>query len=284
MTQTQDDKRTKIRTVLDSRKKPGGDDPLLLGMVQCSEAFSAPYYMDVFMYADRQMDINPKEMVNTPATVFVRTEDWTKNREQIPQFQFTYQKRKGVFQNFMRQDRFHRRVGRDFNTYAGRIVPAFSIMDQEVRYRIFEKVTVLDVINTCMTSFKGLNLSSYVNTKGVQEATKDDPLPTMAHCVQYGESTYNFLSRLMARFSIWYYFDHDGDGLHETMVLGTGQVTSAAFKKCGVYENFPDPRDLEKQGSIDDWQIVYGLTKVYTPAPRLERTSDFNTVVSTRPG
>jgi uncharacterized protein involved in type VI secretion and phage assembly len=281
--QTQENKRTKISTVLDSHRTPGGDDPLLLGMVQCSEAFSAPYYMDVFMYADRSVNINPKDIINTHATVSVRTEDWTKDREQIPSFHFTYQQRKGVFQNFMRQDRFHRRVGRDFNTYAGRIVPAFMIMDQEVRYRIFEKVTVLDVIDTCMKSFKGLNLSSYINDQRVREATKKDPLPTMAHCVQYGESTYNFLSRLMARFSIWYFFDHDGNGLHETMVLGTGQVTSPAFKKCGVYDNFPDPRDLEKQGAIEDWQIVYGLSKVYTPAPRLERTSDFNTVVSTRP-
>lgn len=283
MTQTQDGKRTKISTVLDSRKKPGGDDPLLLGMVQCSEAFSTPYYMDVFMYADRHFDLKPKDIVNTAATVFVRTQDWTKNREQIPDFKFTYQQRKGVFQNFMRQDRFHRRIGRDFNTYAGRLVPAFMMLDQEVRYRIFEKVTVLDVISFCMQEFKGLNLSNYVNDQRVREATAKDPLPTMEHCVQYGESTYNFLSRLMARFSIWYYFDHDGNGAHESMVLGTGQVSSASFRKCSEYENYPDPRDLEKQGGIEDWRIVYGLTKVYTAAPKLERTSDFNTLVSTRP-
>ena len=53
MPQTQDNKRTKIKTVLDDNpefKKPDGD-PLLLTMVQGSEAISSPYYLDVVMYA-----------------------------------------------------------------------------------------------------------------------------------------------------------------------------------------------------------------------------------------
>ena len=86
--------------------------------------------------------------------------------------------------------------------------------------------------------------------------------------------------------SIWYYFDHDTAGEHEQMILGTGAVgapQTAGFNACSVFRNFPDLRDLERQGSIEDWQIITGLSRVYTPAPRLTRTSDFNTVISTRP-
>jgi hypothetical protein len=48
----------------------------------------------------------------------------------------------------------------------------------------------------------------------------------MPYCVQYQESTYNFLSRLMNRFGIWYYFNHNlnlqGPPPHvSTMVIGT---------------------------------------------------------------
>lgn len=285
MTQTQEFKRTKISTVLDKEKQPDGDDPLLLTSVQCSEAFSTPYYMDVMMFAPRTLEIDPQRMINTPATVSVRVEDRS-GRRQPGDFNFTYQKRKGVFQSFIRQDRFHRRIGRDFNVYAGRIVPSFLIMDQEVRYRIFEKpdMTFLTILDSCMQSFQGLNMANYAKTDAVKNAA--DPPPKMEHCVQYGESTYNFLSRLMARFSIWYYFDHDTTGEHEQMILGTGAVgapQTAGFNACSVFRNFPDPRDLERQGLIEDWQIITGLSRVYTPAPRLTRTSDFNTVISTRP-
>ena len=78
MAQSQKDHRTKIKTVLDKnpdfRKKPD-EDPLCLVMVQGSEAVSAPYYMDVVMIADRGVEIDPKLMINTPATVFIRVED-----------------------------------------------------------------------------------------------------------------------------------------------------------------------------------------------------------------
>jgi uncharacterized protein involved in type VI secretion and phage assembly len=130
-------------------------------------------------------------------------------------------------------------------------------MDQEVRYRIFEQqdMTLKDVMQACMTRFKGLDLSKYVN---YQKLTGD--LPKMEHCVQYGESTFNFLSRLMNRFSIWYYFDHDGVDTtqHESLVLGTGPVPvgGSGFNKCAVWDNYPDPRNVENQAVMMNWQIV----------------------------
>ncbi|MBV9785300.1 MAG: hypothetical protein JO264_15930, partial [Acidisphaera sp.] len=87
MAETQEGKRTKIKTVL---PKTGDEDPLLLTMVQISEAFSQPYYMDVFMYTDRKNEFDPKKLINTAATVSVRTEDLSKDREQIAKFNFTY--------------------------------------------------------------------------------------------------------------------------------------------------------------------------------------------------
>ena len=42
-------------------------------------------------------------MIDTPATVSVRVDDRS-GRRQPGDFNFTYQKRKGVFQSFIRQD------------------------------------------------------------------------------------------------------------------------------------------------------------------------------------
>jgi uncharacterized protein involved in type VI secretion and phage assembly len=291
MPQTQDNKRTKIKTVLDDNpqfKRPGAD-PLLLTMVQGSEAISAPYYMDVVMYAERRLEIDPKLMINTPATVSIRVEDRAGTR-QPEVFDFTYQQRKGVFQTFIKQDRFHRRIGADFNVYAGRIVPKFQIMDQEVRYRIFEAnqssgsrdMTFVDILKVCTDNFKPMDLrTNYFDLAKVNVAG----LPKMEHCVQYGESTFNFLSRLMARYSIWYYFDHDRNSAHEKMILGTGHApkNDQRFPPCTLFKNWPDRRDVENNVLVDDWQFVTGMSRLYTPAPRRVRTGDFNTVISTQP-
>jgi uncharacterized protein involved in type VI secretion and phage assembly len=292
MAQSQKDHRTKIKTVIDNNpdfKKKSDEDPLCLVMVQGSEAVSAPYYMDVVMIADRGVEIDPKLMINTPATVFIRVEDRAGIENQTT---FTYEQRKGVFQSFIKQDRFHRLIGHDYNMYAGRIVPGFQIMDQEVRYRIFEKseMTFLSVLDACTASFKPLQLASgYMDTSRLSA----NDLPKMEHCVQYGESTFNFLSRLMSRFSLWYYFDHDGPGDLEKMVIGTGHIamgsrdpndrSDKSFPRCKLFRTFPDRRDIVTDLIVQDWQFVNGVSRVYTPAPRRTRTSDFNTVISTQP-
>jgi uncharacterized protein involved in type VI secretion and phage assembly len=284
---TQTNRRIKITTVLDKGKQPGEDDPLLPAIAQCSEAISAPYYIDLLMYGKKGLNIKPEQLINTQATVSFRIQNFVREHQRGEPTQYTYQLRKGVFQTFQRQESFHRRVGFDHNNvdvYTARLVPAFMIMDQEVRYRIFEEpgMTLKNVMDACMTRFKGLDLSKYVDYRNLTAE-----LPKMAHCVQYGESTFNFLSRLMNRFSIWYYFDHETNPAapHESLVLGTGPVPvgGGSFKACAISDNYPDPRNVEEQAVMMNWQIVKSLARNYAPAPRLTRTSDFNTLAPTNP-
>ncbi len=284
---TQKDRRITITTVLDQNKQPGEDDPLLPAIAQCSEAISAPYYIDLLMYGKKGLNIKPNQLINTPATVSFRVENFVRDHQKDAPTHYTYQLRKGVFQTFQRQESFHRRVGFDHNNvdvYTARLVPAFMIMDQEVRYRIFEApdMALKTVMDACMTRFKGLDLSKYVDYR---KLTKE--LPNMEHCVQYGESTFNFLSRLINRFSLWYYFDHESttSTQHESLVLCDGPVPvgGAGFSNCAISDNYPDPRNVEKQVAMNNWQIVKSLARNYAPAPRLTRTSDFNTLVPTNP-
>src|SRR5579872_3755090 len=71
--------------------------------------------------------------------------------------------------------------------------------------------------------------SSYVDDSRIDKSK----LQPMLYCVQFGESSFNFLSRLMGLFDIWYYFEHQPDNRQqqggrkiEKMVLGTGAGTS----------------------------------------------------------
>ncbi len=67
----------------------------------------------------------------------------------------------------------------------------------------------------------------------------------MEYCVQFGESSFNCLSRLMARFGVWYYFDHDPNT--QTNTLNLRRLNSdMTFKDCKIN----DPK-----GTITDKDI-----------------------------
>lgn len=278
MTISQEGRRTQIKTVLDTAQFDNTQGKLVAGMVQCSEAFSLPYTIDLTMYAERSIDIAPVTLINTPATVRVRVEDET---EKPP---FTYQVRKGIFQTFSRQPRVHfREPGhKDLNLYIGRLVPAFLIMAQEVRYRVFENLTVIEIIKACMGRFQGIDLGAYISDASFTSLANDDVSKVkLEHAVQYGESTFNFLSRLMNRCSIWYTFDHDSPGDFETMVIGKGP--KSGFPSCTEFRNYVDPRDLPNLEKRKRWKILTGVTRTFTPVVKLERVGEFNTVKPTSP-
>jgi uncharacterized protein involved in type VI secretion and phage assembly len=280
MTISQEGRRTQITTVLDTDEFAGNQGKLVAGMVQCSESFSLPYTIDLQMYAERSLDIAPATLINTPATVRVRVEDET---ESSP---FTYQERKGIFQTFSRQPRVHFRepFHKDLNFYIGRLVPAFFIMAQEVRYRVFENLSVIDIIRACMGRFQGIDLGTYVSEGSFASLANDDVSTVkLEHAIQYGESTFNFLSRLMNRASIWYTFDHDNGttAKFETMLIGKGPKTG--FPSCTEFRNFVDPRDLPNLEQRKRWRILTGVTRTFTPTGKIFRVGEFNTILPSSP-
>ena len=278
MTISQEGRRIQLKTVLDTDEFPGGEGHLVPGLVQGAESFSLPYSIDLTMYGERSIDVAPANLINTPATVRIRVEDET---EKPP---FTYQVRKGIFQTFSLQPRIHFRepAHRDLDVYFGRLVPAFLIMAQEVRNRVFENMTVIEIIKACMGRFQGIDLGTYISEGSFAALAGDDVSKTkLEHAIQYNESTFNFLSRLMNRCSIWYTFDHDSPGNFETMVIGKGP--KSGFTPCADFRNFVDPRDLPNLEDRKRWRMLTGLANTYTPAVKLERVGEFNTIRPSNP-
>jgi len=77
--------------------------------------------------------------------------------------------------------------------------------------RVFQEVTVKDVVEQV---FSDAGFSDY----DMQAVTRSHP--TLKYCVQYMESDFAFVSRLLEEHGIFYYFTHE-DGKH-TMVLCDG--------------------------------------------------------------
>jgi uncharacterized protein involved in type VI secretion and phage assembly len=252
-----------ISTMLGAQKQTNDRGPLLLRSVQGQEGISTPFAYDLIMYrlADPDtMDLDPSWLLNTRATFGMRGN--------TDQFSF----RTGIFQSFEKdstnEGQFEQGLGTDFRVYRGRLVPAFQMLEREIKYRIFENRTVLEIMEEVMDPFSHvLNFSSYVSTGLLN--VHDEPLEKIPYCVQFGETSFNFLSRLMAQFDIWYIFDHrakNDQAANETMVLGR---SFAMFQQCANAEMdvvFTQPNVTE----------IAGFQRSYAPARKTIWASDFN--------
>jgi uncharacterized protein involved in type VI secretion and phage assembly len=252
-----------IDTVLSKQQQTGDRGGLLLANVQGQEGVSTPFAYDVMMYRKAEagfFDIDPSWLLNTRATIGMRGET----------DEFSY--RTGIFQSFEKDSTnesvFDTGLQGDFRVYRGRLVPAFQMLEREVRYRVFENKTVIEIMEEVMDGFpRILTFSSYVSTSLLN--VKDDPLEKIPYCVQFGESSFNFLSRMMAQFDIWYIFDHrakDSKAANETMVLGR---SFAMFQQCA------NPQmDVVYTGP--DVTEIAGFQRAYAPARKSIWASDFN--------
>lgn len=94
---------------------------------------------------------------------------------------------------------------KEFTHYRMRVEPRFWLLTQRVRSRIFQHVSVPDILKKVLT---GLDVSFEV--RGTFEPRD--------FCVQYRESDFDFASRLMEEEGIYYFFRFAEEG--HTLVLG----------------------------------------------------------------
>ena len=91
--------------------------------------------------------------------------------------------------------------------YRATIVPWFWFLTRTSDCCIFQEMTVPDIIEDV---FKHFGFSDY-------KLKLSASYPKWEYCVQYRETDFNFVSRLMEQEGIYYYFEHE-DGKH-TLVL-----------------------------------------------------------------
>ncbi|MDR1497379.1 MAG: type VI secretion system tip protein VgrG [Puniceicoccales bacterium] len=97
-------------------------------------------------------------------------------------------------------------------TYQVIIVPEFWLATLNRDSRIFQKKTTTQIIETILKD--DLGISKFKNSAPDSGTTERE------YCVQYNESSFNFLSRLMEEEGIYYYFEHAKDG--HTIVFADG--------------------------------------------------------------
>jgi len=95
-----------------------------------------------------------------------------------------------------------------YRRYGAEMMPWLWFLTRRTNSRIFENQSVSEIIEKIF--------SEYPIAKYQLELHSD--YPPRVYCVQYRESDFDFVSRLMEEEGIYYYFKHDGD--EHTLILG----------------------------------------------------------------
>ena len=94
-----------------------------------------------------------------------------------------------------------------------RVVPAFALMAHEVRSRIFQDMSVLDIVAAVL----GDGLGVYGRTSDPGGSSRGTAVRD--YCVQYRESDFDFVARLLEEEGISYHFVHDDAKGHEVLTF-----------------------------------------------------------------
>ena len=168
---------------------PLGADVLLLKEATITEALSQPFVIDLQLLS-RQEDIHFEDLLGENATL----------RIELPEGQTRYFN--GHFSDFSQTGN----IG-DFAVYHATLQPWLWFLTHTSDCRIYQNKTVPEIIKDI---FREFGFSDF------EERLSQD-YHEWNYCVMYRESYFDFVSRLMEREGIYYYFRHD-NGKH-TLVL-----------------------------------------------------------------
>lgn len=142
--------------------------------------------------------------------------------------------------------------------YRAEMVPWLWLLTQTADSRIFQKLSVPDIVEKI---FKEKGLSDYKMLLNGSHPKRD-------FCVQYRETDFNFVSRLLEEEGIYYYFEHE-EKLH-TLVLADAPDK---HKPCPMQES------AQYQATSGGWleeDVITGLEKVQEIRPAKYTLNDFN--------
>lgn len=119
----------------------------------------------------------------------------------------------------------------EYGEYVAEVVPSFWIMSQKTNCKIFQEMTVKDILQEVLDK-RGMAGKYHLNL------TKD--YEQREYCVQYRETDFAFLSRLMEEEGIFYWFWHDPDEKKDILTIsdavsgyaGCWPESTVEFKKA----------------------------------------------------
>lgn len=135
------------------------------------------------------------------------------------------------------------RLGK-YAVYNLRVVPWLWFLTRTADCRIFQSQSAPEIIKSI---FKELGFTDLTDSLTKSYRTRD-------YCVQYRETDFNFVQRLMEEEGIYYYFTHT-EGNHK-LVLADSYSGHQAFPGYAKIEYFPPTENETRETDhIDEWRL-----------------------------
>lgn len=150
---------------------PLGPDALILQEFNGSESLSQPFSFRLDMVSEQQ-SIDPAALLGKSVTWSVLGPDDDKRH-------FS-----GIVREFVAAEAW----GRGYRVYQAEVVPWFWLLSRTSDCRIFQNKSVRDILQTVLGDYQEADF----DLSGVKGSH-----PSREYCVQYRETDFNFLSRLM---------------------------------------------------------------------------------------
>ena len=145
--------------------------------------------------------------------------------------------------------------------YFARIEPWFALLRMNIDQRIFQNLSVPDIIEQI---FSDLGLTDYKNSLTGTYTARD-------YCVQYGETTFDFISRLMESEGIFYFFTHTAST--HTLVLADDASAFAALPGIDTIRYSQTGRTWETIDVMTEGNVEQNLV------PTKVSADDFNFII-----
>lgn len=158
-----------------------GDNQFLLRRFNCVEGLSRLFQVELDLLSPNG-EIRPQDIVGEALGVIIQPEG----------------KPKRFFHGFVKSFQYAGLEKRGLYAYKAEVVPWLWFLSKRTDCRVFQNQTVQEIIETL---FAQLGYADYVFSL-VEEHAK------LEYCVQYNESDLDFISRLLEREGIYYFYEH----------------------------------------------------------------------------
>jgi type VI secretion system secreted protein VgrG len=133
--------------------------------------------------------------------------------------------------------------------YRATVRPWFWLLTQTTNCRIFQNKSIPDIVKQI---FQDRGFGDFEDSLSGDYPTKD-------YVVQYGETDFNFVSRLLEETGIYYYFRHEAST--HTLVLAdsySAHQATAGYETLRYYP--PDDHRSTVEEYVDQWRLGQSIT------------------------
>jgi type VI secretion system secreted protein VgrG len=211
---------------------PLGPDVLCIDRGTMAERISRLFTLQMDLLADlpRAGQVQPKKLLGQGVTLSVR----------LPEDEKRYFH--GMVSRFTVLHRDERHA-----YYRMEVVPWLWLLTLTSDCKVFQDQTVPEILKAIFEEWQG----KYPDLVAFEDKL-EGTYKKLDYCVQYRETDFNFVSRLMEEEGIFYYFRHER-GKH-TLVLGD---SPSAFSPCPHQEKArfnPEAGMGEREDTVDHWE------------------------------